>query len=83
MKPIRTRTARAIAVAIVAGSLALTGCSGDGGGSKGKDNSKSQKDAAEQQKPVAYADAAASNGPAEEIPGPRAAASSTSTCSRT
>ncbi len=70
MKPIRTRTARAIAVAIVAGSLALTGCSSDnGGGSKGKDDSKSQKDAAEQQNPVAYGDAAASNGPAEEIAG--------------
>ncbi|MDT0398155.1 MULTISPECIES: ABC transporter substrate-binding protein [Streptomyces] len=70
MKPIRTRTARAIAVAIVAGSLALTGCSSDNGsGSKGKDDSKQQKDAAEQQDPVAYGDAAASNGPAEEIAG--------------
>ncbi len=70
MKPIRTRTARAIAVAIVAGSLALTGCSSDnGGGSKGKDDAKNQKDAAEQQDPVAYGDAAASNGPAEEIAG--------------
>ncbi|MEV5931696.1 ABC transporter substrate-binding protein [Streptomyces sp. NPDC093250] len=69
MKPIRTRTARAIAVAIVAGSLALTGCSGDNGGSKGKDNSKNQKDAAEQQDPVAYGDAAASTGPAAEVPG--------------
>ncbi|KES04091.1 ABC transporter [Streptomyces toyocaensis] len=70
MKPIRTRTARAIAVAIVAGSLALTGCSGDnGGGSKGKDDSKQQKDAAEQQDPVAYGDAAASTGPAEEVSG--------------
>ncbi|MEU5519421.1 ABC transporter substrate-binding protein [Streptomyces sp. NPDC047860] len=69
MKPIRTRTARAIAVAIVAGSLALTGCSGDNGGSKGKDDSKNQKDAAEQQAPVAYGDAAASTGPAQEVPG--------------
>lgn len=70
MKPIRTRTARAIAVAFVAGSLALTGCSGDnGGGSKGKDDSKNQKDAAEQQDPVAYGDAAASTGPAEEVSG--------------
>ncbi|MEY9486473.1 peptide/nickel transport system substrate-binding protein [Streptomyces calvus] len=69
MKPIRTRTARAIAVAVVAGSLALTGCSGGNGGSKGKDDSKSQKDAAEQQDPVAYGDAAASTGPAEEIAG--------------
>ncbi|AZM60220.1 MULTISPECIES: ABC transporter substrate-binding protein [unclassified Streptomyces] len=70
MKPIRTRTARAIAVAFVAGSLALTGCSGDnGGGSKGKDDAKNQKDAAEQQDPVAYGDAAASTGPAEEVSG--------------
>ncbi|MFI8087283.1 ABC transporter substrate-binding protein [Streptomyces sp. NPDC086080] len=70
MKPIRTRTARAIAVAIVAGSMALTGCSGNSdGGSKGKDDSKSQKDAAEQQDPVAYGDAAASTGPAAEVPG--------------
>ncbi|WP_081236160.1 ABC transporter substrate-binding protein [Streptomyces viridosporus] len=70
MKPIRTRTARAIAVAIVAGSLALTGCSSDnGGGNKGKDESKSQKDAAEQQDPVAYGDAAASTGPAKEVTG--------------
>lgn len=70
MKPIRTRTARAIAVAIVVGSLALTGCSSDnGGGSKGKDDAKSQKDAAEQQDPVAYGDAAASAGPAKEVPG--------------
>ncbi|MEU2326181.1 ABC transporter substrate-binding protein [Streptomyces althioticus] len=70
MKPIRTRTARAIAVAIVAGSLALTGCSSDnGGGSKGKDDAKSQKDAAEQQDPVAYGDAADSAGPAKEVPG--------------
>ena len=70
MKPIRTRTARAIAVAIVAGSLALTGCSSDnGGGNKGKDESKSQKDAAEQQDPVAYGDAAASSGPAKEVTG--------------
>ncbi|GAA3501231.1 hypothetical protein GCM10019016_083380 [Streptomyces prasinosporus] len=69
MKPIRTRTARAIAVAIVAGSLALTGCSGnDNGGGKGKSDAKSQKDAAEQQDPVAYGDAAASTGPAEEVP---------------
>ncbi|MBR7839850.1 ABC transporter substrate-binding protein, partial [Actinospica durhamensis] len=65
-----TRTARAIAVAIVAGSLALTGCSSDnGGGNKGKDESKSQKDAAEQQDPVAYGDAAASSGPAKEVTG--------------
>ncbi|GAB2816952.1 ABC transporter substrate-binding protein [Streptomyces chlorus] len=61
---------RAIAVALVAGSLTLTACSSESGGNnKGKDDSKSQKDAAEQQDPVAYGDAAASNGPAEEVAG--------------
>ncbi|AIV34399.1 ABC transporter substrate-binding protein [Streptomyces sp. R1] len=73
MKPIRTRTTRttrAIAVAIVAGALVLTGCSGDNnGGGKGKSDAKNQKDAAEQQDPVSYGDAAASNGPAEDVPG--------------
>ncbi|MET8897652.1 ABC transporter substrate-binding protein [Streptomyces albogriseolus] len=69
MKPIRTRTARAIAVAIVAGSLALTGCSSNDGGDKGKGEAKSQKDAAEQQDPVAYGDAAASTGPAKDVTG--------------
>ncbi|MFE9970985.1 ABC transporter substrate-binding protein [Streptomyces hirsutus] len=70
MKPIRTRTVRAIAVALVAGSLTLTACSSESGSNnKGKDDAKSQKDAAEQQDPVAYGDAAASNGPAEEVAG--------------
>ncbi|MDT3724028.1 ABC transporter substrate-binding protein [Streptomyces sp. DSM 41972] len=70
MKPIRTRTARAIAVAIVAGSVALTGCSSnDNGGSKGKSEAQSQEDAAEQQDPVAYGDAAASTGPAKDVQG--------------
>ena len=69
MKPIRTRTARAIAVAITAGSLALTGCSGDSGKDNAKDNSKSKDDAAAQSNPVAYGDAQASNGPAEAVAG--------------
>ncbi|CAM5261923.1 ABC transporter substrate-binding protein [Streptomyces hirsutus] len=70
MKPIRTRTVRAIAVALVAGSLTLTACSSESGSNnKGKDDAKSQKDAAKQQDPVAYGDAAASNGPAEEVAG--------------
>ncbi|MEU5192436.1 ABC transporter substrate-binding protein [Streptomyces scabiei] len=68
MKPIRTRTTRAVAVAIVAGSLALTGCS-DNGKAKTKDTSKSQDDAAEQSKPVVYGDAAASTGPAAPVKG--------------
>ncbi|MFH8732226.1 MULTISPECIES: ABC transporter substrate-binding protein [unclassified Streptomyces] len=68
MKSLNARTTRAIVVAIAAGSLALTGCSG-GSKDKAKDESKNQKDASSQSKPVAYGDAAASNGPAEAIPG--------------
>ncbi|MFG2023915.1 ABC transporter substrate-binding protein [Streptomyces sp. NPDC048825] len=68
MKPIRSRSVRAIAAIAVAGSLALTGCSSDSG-DKAKDQSKSKDDAAAQQKPVQYADAAASNGPAAPVAG--------------
>lgn len=68
MKPSRSRSARAIVVAVAAGSLALTGCSNDSG-KKSEDQSKSRKDAAEQSKPVAYGDAAASTGPAKEVAG--------------
>ncbi|MGV9554357.1 ABC transporter substrate-binding protein [Streptomyces sp. NPDC003522] len=68
MTPIRTRQARAIAVAIMAGSLVLTGCS-DNGKKDTKDTSKSKDDAAAQSKPVAYGDAAASTGPAQEVAG--------------
>ncbi|MEV6617069.1 ABC transporter substrate-binding protein [Streptomyces sp. NPDC051051] len=68
MTPIRTRQARAIAVALVAGSLVLTGCS-DNGKNNAKDTSKSKDDAAAQSKPVAYGDAKASTGPAEEVAG--------------
>ncbi|MFI1395208.1 ABC transporter substrate-binding protein [Streptomyces sp. NPDC020681] len=68
MNPIRSRSARAIIVAAAAGSLALTGCSKDNG-KDAKDESKSKQDAASQSKPVVYGDAAASNGPAAEVPG--------------
>ncbi|MEU6663326.1 ABC transporter substrate-binding protein [Streptomyces sp. NPDC046821] len=68
MKSLNARTSRAIVVAIAAGSLALTGCSGGSNG-KAKDDSKTQKDAAHQSKPVAYGDAAASVGPAKDVPG--------------
>ncbi|MDQ0774726.1 peptide/nickel transport system substrate-binding protein [Streptomyces aurantiacus] len=68
MKPIRTRTVRAVIVAIAAGSLALTGCS-DSNGKNTKDDSKSKEDAKAQSKPVAYGDAQASNGPAEPVAG--------------
>ncbi|MGY1525292.1 ABC transporter substrate-binding protein [Streptomyces sp. MN3] len=69
MKPIRTRTARAIAVAIVAGSLTLTACSSNDNGGGKESDAKSQKDAAEQQDPVVYGDAAASTGPAKDVAG--------------
>jgi peptide/nickel transport system substrate-binding protein len=68
MKSFTSRRARAIMVAIAAGSLALTGCSentGDTGGEKGE----SQDKAKEQSQGVAYLDAKASTGPAEEVPG--------------
>ncbi|QYX77710.1 ABC transporter substrate-binding protein [Streptomyces akebiae] len=68
MKPIRNRTTRAVAVALVAGSLALAGCA-DNGKSNSKDTSQNKEDAAEQSKPVEYGDAAASTGPAEEVKG--------------
>jgi peptide/nickel transport system substrate-binding protein len=68
MKPIRSRSVRGIAAIAVAGSLALTGCSSDSG-NESKDRAKTQDDAASQQKPVQYADAAASNGPAAEVAG--------------
>ncbi|MHC0432335.1 ABC transporter substrate-binding protein [Streptomyces sp. O3] len=69
MKLTRSRSARAIVVALAAGSLALTGCSNDDSGKKTQGKSKSKEDAAEQSKPVAYADAAGSTGPAKEVSG--------------
>ncbi|MFC5150608.1 ABC transporter substrate-binding protein [Streptomyces amakusaensis] len=68
MKPLRSRSARVIVVAAAAGSLALTGCSKNEADNT-KDESKSQKDAASQSKPVVYAKAAESTGPAAEVPG--------------
>ncbi|GLF94454.1 ABC transporter substrate-binding protein [Streptomyces yaizuensis] len=58
---------RAIVVAAAAGSMALTGCSSNDGNAT--DESKKQTDAAAQSKPVKYGDAAASTGPAAEVPG--------------
>ncbi|MDQ0992862.1 ABC transporter substrate-binding protein [Streptomyces sp. V3I7] len=69
MKSFTTRRAHAIVVAIAAGSLVLTGCSQNTGGNSGTDSKKDQKEASAQSKPVAYLDAAASTGPAKEIPG--------------
>ncbi|MFE6284729.1 ABC transporter substrate-binding protein [Streptomyces sp. NPDC057877] len=68
MKSFTSRRARGILVAIAAGSLALTGCS-ENTGNTGKDKSEKQDKAKEQQQGVAYLDAEASAGPAEEVPG--------------
>ncbi|MEU9664763.1 ABC transporter substrate-binding protein [Streptomyces bobili] len=69
MKSFNSRRARAIMVVIATGSLVLTGCSENKGSSSGKDSKKDQAEAAVQSKPVTYGDAAASTGPAEEVPG--------------
>ncbi|CAM5286326.1 ABC transporter substrate-binding protein [Streptomyces fumanus] len=71
MNTLNSRGARAALVALAAGSLVLTGCSENKGGNSGKDSKKDQKEAAVQSKAVAYEDAAASTGPAEEVPGAR------------
>ncbi|UUU24724.1 ABC transporter substrate-binding protein [Streptomyces sp. DSM 40750] len=69
MKSLNSRRTRAIVVAIAAGSLVLTACSENKGNNSGTDSKKDQKEAAAQSKAVTYADAAASTGPAEEVPG--------------
>ncbi|QIS76042.1 ABC transporter substrate-binding protein [Streptomyces sp. DSM 40868] len=56
-------------IALAAGSLALTACSKNEGGKSGTDSKKDQKEAAVQSQPVVYADAAASTGPAKDLPG--------------
>ncbi|MEV6316030.1 ABC transporter substrate-binding protein [Streptomyces sp. NPDC051776] len=62
-----TRRARALVVALAAGSLALAGCSG--GSNSGKDKSSTQEDAKAQSEAVELGDAAASEGPASEVKG--------------
>jgi peptide/nickel transport system substrate-binding protein len=69
MKSLNSRRARAIVVAVAAGSLVLTACSENKGDSSGKDSKEDQKEASVQSKAVTYSDAAASTGPAEEVPG--------------
>ncbi|GGQ51865.1 ABC transporter substrate-binding protein [Streptomyces flaveolus] len=69
MSIFRNRTATAALVAVAAGALTLTACGGGDSGNSSKDNSKSKKDAASQSKPVQIGDAAASTGPAAEVPG--------------
>ncbi|MEH0625801.1 ABC transporter substrate-binding protein [Streptomyces stelliscabiei] len=69
MKSFNSRRARAIMVAVAAGSLVLTACSENKGGNSGTDSKKDQKEAAVQSKAVTYADAAASEGPAAPVAG--------------
>ncbi|MQY16661.1 Oligopeptide-binding protein OppA [Streptomyces sp. RB5] len=68
MNPIRSRTTRAIAVAFVAGSLALTGCS-EGSKDKKDDKTVGQENAKEQQEALTFATAEESTGPAEPVKG--------------
>ncbi|WP_149184238.1 ABC transporter substrate-binding protein [Streptomyces sp. TRM49041] len=68
MKSIRSRSARAIVVALAAGSLVLTGCSSNDKGAS-KPAAPDTSEASEQSKPVVYGDAAASTGPAKEVAG--------------
>ncbi|WP_328750287.1 ABC transporter substrate-binding protein [Streptomyces sp. NBC_00285] len=72
MKPISSRRARAVIVALAAGSLALTACSKNEGGGSGTDSKKDQSEASVQSKAVTYADAAGSTGPAEDVTGAKA-----------
>ncbi|MFF0623412.1 ABC transporter substrate-binding protein [Streptomyces sp. NPDC004296] len=67
MNALTTRRARAVLVAMAAGSLALTGCSS--GGATGKDKSQTDKDAAAQAKAVPLGNAAQSTGPAAPVAG--------------
>ncbi|MFI1353887.1 ABC transporter substrate-binding protein [Streptomyces sp. NPDC020898] len=70
MKSFTSRRARAIMVVVATGSLVLTGCSENKGNSSSeKDPKQDQQEASVQSKPVVYGDAAASTGPAEEVPG--------------
>ncbi|MGX1851390.1 ABC transporter substrate-binding protein [Streptomyces sp. NPDC055299] len=67
MNALSTRRARAAIVALAAGSLALTGCSGGSGSDK--DKSQTDKDAASQAKAIPMGTAADSVGPAVAVKG--------------
>ncbi|MDT9685675.1 ABC transporter substrate-binding protein [Streptomyces sp. TRM76323] len=64
-----TRTARAAVVALAAGSLALTGCSGNSKDKSGTTGGVNQDEAAKQGAAVSFGDAKVSTGPAAEVPG--------------
>ncbi|PJJ04272.1 peptide/nickel transport system substrate-binding protein [Streptomyces sp. 2333.5] len=67
MNALSTRRARAAIVALAAGSLALTGCSGGSGSNQ--DKSQTDKDAAAQAKAIPMGTAADSVGPAVAVKG--------------
>ncbi|QTZ93942.1 ABC transporter substrate-binding protein [Streptomyces auratus] len=67
MNALSTRRARAAIVALAAGSLALTGCSGGSGSDQ--DKSQTDKDAAAQAKAIPMGTAADSVGPAVAVKG--------------
>ncbi|GAA2466250.1 ABC transporter substrate-binding protein [Streptomyces macrosporus] len=70
MNPIRSRTVRGAFVALAAGSLVLTGCSGGSNtGGKGENGTKDKEAAKAQSLAVEYGDAADSKGPAAEVKG--------------
>ncbi|MFC7220006.1 ABC transporter substrate-binding protein [Streptomyces polyrhachis] len=69
MKLLHSRSARAIVVALAAGSLALTGCSSDSD-KGGKANGAANKDDAKKQsEQITFGTAKESQGPAEPVPG--------------
>ncbi|UNO40093.1 ABC transporter substrate-binding protein [Streptomyces sp. MST-110588] len=70
MNTFSARRARAVVVALAAGSLALTACSSGGGTGKNKEGAN-DKEAAAQAKAVPLAKAADSNGPAFTVAGAR------------
>ncbi len=64
------RRTKATLVAVAAGALMLTACSSGGGGtSKNDTKDKQDQNAKQQQSQITFGDAAASTGPAEEVPG--------------
>ncbi|WP_310722729.1 ABC transporter substrate-binding protein [Streptomyces sp. N2A] len=67
MNALSTRRARAVIVALAAGSLALTGCSG--GSNNNKDKAQTDADAAAQAKTIPMGTAADSTGPAVAVKG--------------
>ncbi|ARF57241.1 ABC transporter substrate-binding protein [Streptomyces gilvosporeus] len=67
MSNVRMRRAQAAIVALTAGALALTACSA--GAKQGAGDDQSRKDAEKMRGQIAFADAAASKGPAAPVPG--------------